>query len=499
MNLEQLRQLLPDAEIFPRSVRELDGETFAYARHRAQHYLLIAFNPQAPGVHSSKFSGEVQDIDETIAIKWCYPQRQNAAKLRTLFPWTSPTTLGLKKSFGAGDRLGLAAAAHIRAARSCDEKGIALILAQQSIREMTRTQRTPDQVLDAATWGSFQEGYDLPWGADADHLKTQEDIKLMVDAGFTFFTIDPSEHVDDKANEYSADELMQQFDNLDDGEELAKRYADQTFQAGELSVAISREEILRAAVKYSRAVTHTVKLAKLLEELKGSGNFDLEMSVDETESATSAAEHYFVANELNRRGVQVQSLAIRFVGEFQKGIDYIGDLDEFEARLKEHVAIAKVLGPYKISVHSGSDKYSAYPVIGRICGDLMHIKTAGTWYLEAIRTAARVDVPLYREVCEFSEGRFMTDRATYHVAENLNELPDWRSFADADLEKLFDSNAFRQMLHVTFGSVMTDKTDDGAWRFRSRLYEMWQKYEDVHLSIIEEYSSKHMRTLGWCK
>jgi hypothetical protein len=108
-------------------------------------------------------------------------------------------------------------------------------------------------------------------------------------------------------------------------------------------------------------------------------------------------------------------------------------------------------------------------------------------------------VPLFKEICEFSESRFMTDRATYHVAEDLSDLPDWRNFADGDLEKLFDNNTFRQMLHVTFGSVLTDKTENGAWRFRSRLYEMWQQHEDVHLSIIEEYSAKHMRTLGWCK
>jgi hypothetical protein len=223
------------------------------------------------------------------------------------------------------------------------------------------------------------------------------------------------------------------------------------------------------------------------------------MSVDETESPTTVAEHYFVANELKRRGVNVQSLAIRFIGEFQKGIDYIGDLGEFESELKKHVAIARAMGPYKISVHSGSDKYSAYPIIGKVCGDLVHVKTAGTWYLEAIRTAARVDVPLFREICEFSKSRFMTDRATYHVAENLDDLPEIENCADSDLENLFDNNTFRQMLHVTFGSVLTDKTENGAWHFRSRLYEMWQKHEDVHLEIIEEYSRKHLEALGWCR
>jgi len=504
MNLEDIQQLAGDAKVFPRSIRSVDGEIFAFAKHRMQHYLLIVFNPQMPALHHSKFSGEVQDLDTTTAIKWCLPNRQNAEKLRVLFPFTAPQVLGLKKSFGAGDRLGLAAPAHIRAARACDESGIALILAQQSIREMTRTQRTPDLVLDAATWGSFQEGYEEAWGADADHLKTEDDIRNMVKAGFTFFTIDPSDFVDNHVAEYSADALNEQFAQLKDGEKLAAIYRNQSFAVqsdnGETTeIHFSEDEFARAAVKYSRAVTHTVKLAQLLTELKGEGNFDLEMSVDETDSPTTVAEHYFVANELRNRGVKLTSLAIRFVGEFQKGIDYIGDLSEFEARLKEHVTIAKVLGPYKISVHSGSDKYSVYPICGEVCGDLLHVKTAGTWYLEAIRTAARCDVSLFREICAFAEARFMTDRATYHVAEDLSDLPDYKNRDDNQLEELFDNNTFRQMLHVTFGSVLTDKTENGAWRFRSRLYEMWAKYEDVHLEIIQKYSGLHLKTLGWCR
>ena len=180
----------------------------------------------------------------------------------------------------------------------------------------------------------------------------------------------------------------------------------------------------------------------------------------------------------------------------------VANWDEFnadlpESELKKHAAIARALGPYKISVHSGSDKYSAYPIIGQVCGELVHVKTAGTWYLEAIRTAARVDVSLFREICAFSQSRFMTDRATYHVAENLDDLPDVEHCKDSNLESLFDNNTFRQMLHVTFGSVLTDKTENGAWRFRSRLYEMWSKHEEVHLEIIEEYSRRHMTALGW--
>ena len=77
----------------------------------------------------------------------------------------------------------------------------------------------------------------------------------------------------------------------------------------------------------------------------------------------------------------VVSLAPRFIGDFEKGIDYRGDLDALERSLTQHVAIAEAYGPYKLSLHSGSDKLSIYPIFGRVCGNLLHVKTAGraTW------------------------------------------------------------------------------------------------------------------------
>lgn len=501
MQSEQLQFLFPHTELYPQSVQTVENDTYAFVKDGRQHYLVIVFDPADLNPVRGGFSGDVQQVRDDLAIKWCLPSYANAVKLREVFPWTAPSPLGLKKSFGCGDRMGLSAAAHIRAARSLDEEGIGLILAQQSIREMTRTGRTPAEVLNAATWGAFQENYRQPWGADADHMKTEEDIRNLVEAGFTFFTIDPSDYVDDNVNQYNADELQRQFEQLGNHAELTAHYAEQEFELEHgdqiLRIAFTPGTLEHAAVKYERAVAHTVAIAKVLSEIKGDAGYDLEMSVDETETATSVAEHYFVANELKRRGVKVTSLAIRFIGEFQKGIDYIGDLAEFEASLKEHLLIAQELGPYKISVHSGSDKYSVYPICGRVLGDLLHVKTAGTWYLEALRAVARVDASLFREICDFASVRFDSDRATYHVIDNLNDLPDYRNCADSELEHTLDNNTMRQMLHVTFGSVLTDKTSNGAWRFRSRLYQLWLDNEAVHLGIVEEYSSKHMSTLGW--
>jgi hypothetical protein len=112
-----------------------------------------------------------------------------------------PTALGLEPSFGFGDRIGLATPGHLQALREAGGP-IRGIFAQQSIREMTRTQRTADQVMAAATGVLTDAGFDQPWGADADHLKTPADVDVTAAAGFVFFTIDPSGHVDQQADNY---------------------------------------------------------------------------------------------------------------------------------------------------------------------------------------------------------------------------------------------------------------------------------------------------------
>ena len=115
-----------------------------------------------------------------------------------------PQPLGLKRSFGFGDRLGLATPGHLESARKFD---FAPIFAQQSIREMQRTERTPQEVMGAARSALAAEEYAGIWGADADHLKTPDDVARTAAAGFCFFTIDPSEYVNNGADRMSPDEL----------------------------------------------------------------------------------------------------------------------------------------------------------------------------------------------------------------------------------------------------------------------------------------------------
>src|SRR6218665_3835711 len=122
----------------------------------------------------------------------------------------TPVTLGSAPPFGFGDRTGLATPGHVEAMKRAGG-GIEPIFPQQSIREMSRTQRTPQQVMDEAVNGAKAACWTGKTGADADHLKTYADVEATAAVGFTFFTIDPSGHVDQHADDYSENDLKEKF------------------------------------------------------------------------------------------------------------------------------------------------------------------------------------------------------------------------------------------------------------------------------------------------
>jgi hypothetical protein len=177
--------------------------------------------------------------------------------------------------------------------------------------------------------------------------------------------------------------------------------------------------------------------------------FDFEVSVDETDSPTTPLEHFFIASELTRLGVKFTSLAPRFVGRFEKGVDYIGDLHALDAELARHAAVTAHFGSYKLSLHSGSDKFSVYPLIVKYWGERIHVKTAGTSYLEALRVLASHEPDLFRKIYSLGCERFEVDKRTYHVSADLNRLPQ-----TDHLPSLLDDFHAREILHVTFGSAL---------------------------------------------
>lgn len=420
---------------------------------------------------------------------------ETAAVMRRQFEFLTPRPLGLQKSAGCGDRLGMATPGHIRALRSVfgEDRVVKLapIFAQQSIRENARTGRTPQEVMDDAMWGVFQEGWRQGFGADADHLKTFADVDSCAAAGYTFYTIDPGEYVDDRANNASGSDLREMAEALPWDElhdtlgDLENRLTKKPVETFEFLVTLKDVSVVRAAVKYGRAVAHTARMVERIRQAMGERPFEVEMSVDETETVTTLAEHVYIASELKRLGVQVVSLAPRYVGDFEKGVDYIGDLHRFEETFAQHVAIAKTFGPYKLSLHSGSDKFRIYPIAAELAGDLVHLKTAGTSYLEALRAIASIDPGLFREIVQFARERYPVDRASYHVSADLSKMPDIAGWADGELGGLLNDFHGREVLHVTFGSTLNYEP------FRGPFFSALRSHEQTYYEMLDIHFQKH--------
>jgi hypothetical protein len=415
-----------------------------------------------------------------------------------------PTTLGTKASFGFGDRFGLATPGHAAALKRTGS-GILPIFAQQSIREMTRTNRTPQQVMEDAQKGVRESGYKGVQGADADHLKTPADVERTAQAGFVFFTIDPSGEVDANADQYSADQVAEKFKPIAGeiswlGEYEGNKLKLTSGTTIDFSPAVCR----RAAVKYGKAIAMATKLAKHIEQTAKKLNqpFEIELSVDETPEPTTLAEHYIIADQCVKAGMKLVSLAPRFIGEFEKGVDYKGDVAALEKSLGDHAAIAKQLGPYKLSLHSGSDKLSIYPSLSRATKGLFHVKTAGTSYLEALRTVVRVDPKLFKEVVKLSRERYETDKATYHVSATLksakpaDEISDPKALEKAYLGLWDDcpkgkglSDPGRQIVHCTFGSVLCDP------KLGPQVKQLVAENQALYTQILDEHFGKHLEAL----
>jgi hypothetical protein len=414
------------------------------------------------------------------------------------------STLGLAPSFGFGDRIGVATPGHVEAMRRAGA-GIEPIFPQQSIREMARTTRTADEVMDDAIKGMQQTGWTGPTGADADHLKTPADVDITAAAGFTFFTIDPSNHVDEQADGYSEPVLREKFEAVRGQIDWWDNYLGKTIPLDTgTSITLDEQACMRCAVKYGLALNHATKLAQHIQKVHAADNrdYEIELSVDETEQPTTLAEHYIIADQCISKGMKLVSLAPRFIGNFEKGVDYKGDIAALEQSLNDHAAIANLLGPYKLSLHSGSDKLSIYAALARSTKGQFHVKTAGTSYLEALRVVLLHDEPLFRQIVDFARDRYEVDKATYHVSATLATVPPQNEISDArQLEQIYlerwddvpEGKGFaapaRQILHCTFGSVLTHK------QFGTSVQEILRSHSATYDEILAIHFERHLKAL----
>ncbi|MEM5775113.1 MAG: tagaturonate epimerase family protein, partial [Anaerolineaceae bacterium] len=284
MDTQPILPTIPGLNLFPRSFVIHNGSEFSLASIDGATCLAIL--TPFRNTPFRNFEGERNEIGQHTLFTGPLSAK-NAEAMRAHLPWLNPSLMGLSTSAGLGDRLGLATPGHVRAVRHFEAQ-ITPIFAQQSIREMHRTGRTPRQVMDDATWGVFLEGWKSPMGADADHLKTPADIDLCLEVGFTFFTIDPGDYVNNLTESLSVGELEELAAGLPAELQPSKMgLSGRTLLIEDLMLRVSEADLLRAAVKYGRAVMHVAAMYHHLSDAAGARPFELEVSVDETEQPTS--------------------------------------------------------------------------------------------------------------------------------------------------------------------------------------------------------------------
>ncbi|MCD4769928.1 MAG: tagaturonate epimerase family protein [Bacteroidales bacterium] len=289
-----------------------------------------------------------------------------------------------KYSFGTGDRFGMQGEAQLSAIAEAARKGVEItIVWNKSNREHQIIGTLPEDVRNEADIVTSAIGWSGAYFVDADHINL-ETVDPFINSS-DFFTIDVASFIGNRANQADISKFIS--DNI--------KYGGDLFIPGiDKPLSVTEGFLKSMAENYLFAIQKAGEIYRHIEEKKGVGNFITEVSMDEVAEPQSPVELLFILSMLANIGIPVQTIAPKFSGRFNKGVDYSGDIDrfaeEFEADLMVVDYAVKKFGmaeDLKLSIHSGSDKFSIYPHIGRLIRKHdkgIHIKTAGTTWLEEV-------------------------------------------------------------------------------------------------------------------
>ena len=426
---------------------------------------------------------------EKDGAKLCPFSHNNALLIRKFFPYAAPMrNTKYSVSIGLGDRLGIAGVGQLRA---IEGRNVFPVLAQQSMRELKLTNRSYEEVLDAATWAVIKSGYKGGYGADGDHLKELKDIEYALACGYSMITLDCSEHIHGSVLSWSDSEVENAYErHTAEYAYIMKKYLNKTIELAGYNFLIDKMAIMRFCLVYGETI---IFIRRVWSKYIKAANVDFEISIDETDVSTDPLSHYILGSELISEGIGLTSMAPRFCGHFEKGIDYVGDIKQFAHEFKIHEAICKKLG-YKISVHSGSDKFSVFPIIGEFA-DEFHLKTAGTSWLEAVRAIAKANPALMRGLYKYAIEVNEKAKQFYVITSGVDTLPDIDKIEDDDLPSLLDRDDVRQTMHIAYGYILCDKKD-GRYIFRDELYKTLEDNAQVYSDMLKAHFDKHLSLLG---
>jgi hypothetical protein len=391
-------------------------------------------------------------------------------------------------SIGIGDRFCMEGKAQLRALKKALDKGVEIHpVWNKSNREHTIIGTEPISTRQEADAAVKEEHWEFPYFVDADHigLKTVDRFLSASD----FYTLDVADFIGKPASAEEAEKFI---------EEMTPVLGTLTHPALDQQISLTAQDLRAFTAKYLLGLQEATKIYEYLKTKKGAGNFITEVSVDEATQPQSPAELYLFLAGLAKKGVAVQTVAPKFSGAFLKGIDYVGDVNAFSKEFKSDIAVVdiakKAFGlpeDLKLSIHSGSDKFSLYPHIYAHLTKYnagVHLKTAGTtWLEEVIGLAADANgLAIAKKIYEQAFVRIEELRKPYETVVDINtaNLPlpaavdKWSSAEYVATLKHVQSNPkfnrdFRQLVHISFrvAAEMGDEYKNSLIKSRKSIEE----------------------------
>jgi len=378
---------------------------------------------------------------------------------------TQMKTLG-KYSFGLGDRFGNQGAAQLKAIIEAADRGIDITPVWfKSNREHNTIGTQPDDVRIEADFVTSSAGFKKPYFVDADHIN-MDTVDRFIGCS-DFFTIDVASYIGKKAGNDEINEFISG----------AHKYTGELKIPGKkLSLETTENQIRQIADKYLFAAIKAWEIYRRIEKVKGKGNFITEVSMDEVALPQSPVELFFILKMLASEDIPLQTIAPKFSGRFNKGVDYLGDPQHFAMEFEQDLLVidyaVKEFGlpeNLKMSIHSGSDKFAIYPFIGEIIKKSdkgIHVKTAGTTWLEEIIGLAESGGEALEFVKEiYSESLERIDELCAPYSDVIDikisslptkeEVAKWNSRNFSDALKHITGNPvynpnMRQLMHVAY-------------------------------------------------
>jgi hypothetical protein len=374
-------------------------------------------------------------------------------------------TLG-KYSIGLGDRFGHQGGAQLKAIIAASEKGIDITpVWNKSNREHITIGTEPADVRVEADSVTKAAGFKKPYFVDADHINL-DTVNRFIDCS-DFFTIDVASYIGKKAEENEIDEFLSGVE---------KYTGELKITGTKLSFQTSKSQIRQIAEKYLFAAIKAWDIYRKIEKIKGNGNFVTEVSMDEVPMPQTPVELFFILKMLASENIPLQTIAPKFSGRFNKGVDYVGDpllfAKEFESDLTIIDFAIKEFGlseNLKMSIHSGSDKFAIYPHIGKIIRKSdkgIHLKTAGTTWLEEVIGLAQsggealdfvkeIYIKSLEKIDELCAPYADVIDITISSLPSKQEVSGWTSLKFSDSLKHVPGNRdynpnMRQLIHVAY-------------------------------------------------